>query len=186
MDRPRMRVSSVVLGAADPQALADFYHQLLGWEIAEQYPARPGFPPQDGWAMLRPPPGELGLRGLAIQWEPDYLPPIWPPVPGKQQMMLHLDIAAEDLQAAVAWALQAGATLADHQPQDHVRVLLDTVMGYHAVRDEVVRAFNGRVVNGLRSQRLDSYNPVPVDVAACCLPENLGIKRFGAAQQPLS
>jgi hypothetical protein len=40
-------------------------------------------------------------------------------------MMLHLDIAAEDLQAAVAWALQAGATLADHQPQDHVRVLLD-------------------------------------------------------------
>ena len=108
MDRPRMRVSSVVLGAADPNALADFYHQLLGWQIAERYPARPGFPPQDGWAMLRPPPGELGLRGLAIQWEPDYLPPIWPPVPGKQQMMLHLDIAAEDLQAAVAWALQAG------------------------------------------------------------------------------
>ena len=125
MDRPRMRVSSVVLGAADPNALADFYHQLLGWQIAERYPARPGFPPQDGWAMLRPPRGELGLRGLAIQWEPDYLPPAWPPVPGKQQMMLHLDIAAEDLQAAVAWALHAGATLAGHQPQDHVRVLLD-------------------------------------------------------------
>jgi len=125
MDRPRMRVSSIVLGAADPKALADFYQRLLGWEITEQYPAQPGLPPQDGWAMLRPPPGEPGLRGLAIQWEPDYLPPAWPPVPGKQQMMLHLDIAVEDLLAGVAWALHAGATLADHQPQDHVRVLLD-------------------------------------------------------------
>jgi catechol 2,3-dioxygenase-like lactoylglutathione lyase family enzyme len=125
MDRPHMRVSSVVLGAADPKALAGFYHRLLGWEITEQYPARPGLPPQDGWAMLRPPPGEPGLQGLAIQWEPDYLPPAWPPVSGKQQMMLHLDIAVEDLLAGVAWALRAGATLADHQPQEHVRVLLD-------------------------------------------------------------
>lgn len=125
MDRPRMRVSSVVLGAAEPLALAAFYHRLLGWAVAEQYPARPGYPPEDGWAILRPPAGEPGLRGLAIQWEPGYVPPTWPPADGEQQMMLHLDIAVEDLEAGVAWALQAGATEAGHQPRDRVRVLLD-------------------------------------------------------------
>jgi len=40
-------------------------------------------------------------------------------------MMMHLDIAVDDIEAGVAWALQAGATLAGYQPQEHVRVLLD-------------------------------------------------------------
>ena len=40
-------------------------------------------------------------------------------------MMIHLDIAVEDLDAAVAWARESGATLAEHQPQDRVRVVLD-------------------------------------------------------------
>ena len=125
MDRPPMRISSVVIGAADPAALALFYQRLLGWAVTEQYGPRPGFPPQDGWAMLRPPAGQGGLRGLAIQWEPGYEPPAWPPVLGQQQMMLHLDIAAQDVQAAVAWALDAGATLAGHQPRESIRVMLD-------------------------------------------------------------
>jgi catechol 2,3-dioxygenase-like lactoylglutathione lyase family enzyme len=74
MDRPRMRVSSVVLGAADSKALADFYHQLLGWEIAAQYPARPGFPPQDGWAMLRPPPASPGSGASPSSGNPTTCP----------------------------------------------------------------------------------------------------------------
>jgi len=125
MDAPRMLVSSVVLGAPNPNVLAAFYQRLLGWIVVEEYSARPGFPPEDGWAMLRPPAGGPGLRGLSVQWEPDYVAPVWPPVSGEQQMMLHLDIAVDDLEAAVAWALEVGATLADHQPQNHVRVLLD-------------------------------------------------------------
>lgn len=40
-------------------------------------------------------------------------------------MTSHLDIAVDDLQAGVDWARQAGATLADYQPQEHVRVMLD-------------------------------------------------------------
>jgi hypothetical protein len=40
-------------------------------------------------------------------------------------MMIHLDIEADDLDDAVAWAIEAGATLAEHQPQEGVRVLLD-------------------------------------------------------------
>jgi hypothetical protein len=40
-------------------------------------------------------------------------------------MMSHLDIAVEDLDAGMAWAIDAGATLAAHQPQRHVRIILD-------------------------------------------------------------
>ena len=40
-------------------------------------------------------------------------------------MQLHLDIAVEDLAAAVAFAVAAGAVEAGSQPQDDVRVLLD-------------------------------------------------------------
>ena len=75
--------------------------------------------------MLAPPPDHEGLLALAVQYEPDYLPPVWPPTAGEQGMMMHLDIAVDDLYEAVAWALEAGATLAEHQPQDQVRVLLD-------------------------------------------------------------
>jgi catechol 2,3-dioxygenase-like lactoylglutathione lyase family enzyme len=120
-----MRVTSAVLGAPDPRALAAFYERFLGWELVTSEPARPGFPEEDGWAMLRPPPDATGLLALSFQYEPEYVPPVWPPVAGEQAMMLHLDIEVEDLDTAVAWALASGATLAGYQPQAGVRVLLD-------------------------------------------------------------
>ena len=40
-------------------------------------------------------------------------------------MMLHLDIAVDDLAAAVDDAVGLGATVAGYQPQDDVRVMLD-------------------------------------------------------------
>jgi hypothetical protein len=40
-------------------------------------------------------------------------------------MMVHLDIMVDDLEAAGADAVAAGATLAEFQPQDDVRVYLD-------------------------------------------------------------
>jgi catechol 2,3-dioxygenase-like lactoylglutathione lyase family enzyme len=108
-----MRISATVLGAPDPQALAAFYARLLGWTVVDNQPF---------WAMVRPP---AGGTGLSFQHEPDYVPPVWPPAPGEQQMMSHLDIAVEDLDAGMAWAQEAGAKLADFQPQEHVRVMLD-------------------------------------------------------------
>jgi catechol 2,3-dioxygenase-like lactoylglutathione lyase family enzyme len=113
MEGPRMRISASVLGAPDPPALGAFYARLLGWTVVESHPV---------WVRVRPP---SGGTGLSFQHEPGYVPPVWPPVPGEQQMMSHLDIAVEDLAAGVAWALEAGAMLAEYQPQDHVRVLLD-------------------------------------------------------------
>ncbi len=113
MGRPRVRFRAAVLGTDDPGRLARFYSELLGWPVAED---------QGEWVVLRDPGGGTGL---SFQYEPHHTPPVWPPEPGKQQMMIHLDIGVDDLEAGVELALTAGARLAEHQPQDDVRVLVD-------------------------------------------------------------
>jgi catechol 2,3-dioxygenase-like lactoylglutathione lyase family enzyme len=113
MQRPRTRLSATVLGAPDPRALGAFYARLLGWTVVTN---------ESGWVRVRPPSGETGL---SFQAESDYVKPVWPPRPGEQQMMSHLDIGVDDLEAGVAWAIAGGATLAEFQPQEHVRVMLD-------------------------------------------------------------
>lgn len=115
MTRPRMRLSATVLDAPDAPALASFYERLLGWKRVADEPE---------WVTLHPPDGG---SGLSFQAEPNFVAPTWPSVPGAQLMMLHLDIAVEDLDAGVDWAVEAGARLADFQPQDDVRVMLDPV-----------------------------------------------------------
>jgi hypothetical protein len=40
-------------------------------------------------------------------------------------MMLHLDFEVSDLEQAVAHAIELGGELADFQPHDDVRVILD-------------------------------------------------------------
>jgi catechol 2,3-dioxygenase-like lactoylglutathione lyase family enzyme len=118
-----MRLSGPTLDASDAIGLAEFYERLLGWPITDRIEVpRPDYPPGDGWAMLRSPSGHLKIE---IQGAHYYTPPVWPPVPGEQQMMVHLDIAVDDLDAAVSWAIEAGAKLADHQPQSGARVMLD-------------------------------------------------------------
>src|SRR5438067_13894615 len=123
MTQPRMRVAGVVIGAPNPRALAAFYARLLGWTVVDEAGPRPGAPPEDGWVQLRPPSGEPGVS-LSFEFEADYVPPAWPSVAGEQQIMTHIDIAGEDLDEAVAWAVEAGATPPAHPPQTHVRVLL--------------------------------------------------------------
>jgi catechol 2,3-dioxygenase-like lactoylglutathione lyase family enzyme len=112
---PPMRVSGIVLDAPDPRQLADFYHRLLGWPVKKSEP---------DWVMLAPP---YDGPGLSFQTEPAYVRPVWPSGTTHQQMMLHLDIEVEDLAAAGAHAEASGATLAEFQPQDDVRVYLDPV-----------------------------------------------------------
>ncbi len=110
---PRLTLSGTVLGAPDAQDLADFYRRLLGWETEQDEP---------GWVKLRAPGGGAGL---SFQTESDHVPPAWPAGSDQQQMQLHLDILVDDLDAAGAHAVSAGATLAEYQPQDDVRVYLD-------------------------------------------------------------
>jgi catechol 2,3-dioxygenase-like lactoylglutathione lyase family enzyme len=113
MTRPRMTLTATVLGAPDAQELAGFYRQLLGWPIRTD---------ESDWVTLAAPGGGAAL---SFQTEADHVRPTWPAGQGDQQMMAHLDIEVDDLDAAGAHALAAGAVLADFQPQDDVRVYVD-------------------------------------------------------------
>ena len=117
MDAPRMSLSGIVLDTPDPRELAAFYQRLLGWPVQQDEPT---------WVKLSSPEGG---PGLSFQLEPAYRRPSWPikdgGTPGQQQMMIHLDIKVDDLEAAGRHAMAAGAVLADYQPQQDVRVYLD-------------------------------------------------------------
>lgn len=113
MQKPRTELVSTVIGAPDPITLARFYRDLLDWDITFESPE---------WVKLcRPDTG----TGLSFQLEEDHAPPVWPAGRSDQQMQMHLDIRVEDLDAGVARARQLGAELANFQPQDDVRVMLD-------------------------------------------------------------
>jgi catechol-2,3-dioxygenase len=101
------------LEAPDPQALADFYSAVLGWPVAQR--------DEHGAAI------QLGEANAFISFQEaaDYVRPAWPAEPGKQLMMMHIDVAVDDLAQAVAAAQELGATLAGSQPQDNCTVLLD-------------------------------------------------------------
>ncbi len=105
-------LSGIVLDCADADALADFYHRLLGWPREEAGPS---------WAALASP---MGFT-LAFQAVPDYVPPVWPWAPEGQNQMLHLDWHVPDLETAVAFACSCGATLASTQYFATSRTLLD-------------------------------------------------------------
>ena len=112
---PTVRLAAPVLGTPDPQGLARFYQRLLGWPLRDDEP---------DWATLRP---ADGGTGLSFQLEPDHEPPVWPPQPGTQQMQVHLDLRADDLDAASAMAEEAGAVrLGGHtDDEEEVRVFAD-------------------------------------------------------------
>lgn len=110
---PSFQLTATVLDAVDARVLAAFYHRLFpDWVFRSDEP---------GWATLRTP----GGRGLSFQDEPNHVPPVWPAGNGDPRMQLHLDIEVDDLDAAGAVVVAEGATLADFQPQDDVRVYLD-------------------------------------------------------------
>jgi catechol 2,3-dioxygenase-like lactoylglutathione lyase family enzyme len=108
-----LTITTVNIGAPDPGALATFYRRLLGFETRAEEPH---------WVLLEDPEGGVAL---SFQTEEHHTPPVWPAGPGDPQMMLHLEIRVDDLESATAHAVACGATLADFQPQDDVRVCLD-------------------------------------------------------------
>ena len=113
MSAPRLRIAGTVLSTRDAQALAGFYERLLGW---------PRLMDEPGWVVLR---AEPAGHGLSFHDDVEYVRPTWPSSAGEQQMMVHLDIATDDLDAAVAHAIECGAVRAGYQPQEGVTVMLD-------------------------------------------------------------
>ena len=104
----------VVIDAPEPLALARFYADLMDWKIVKNDPDFVGIAPMGDH-----------VEYFAFQRSPEYVAPVWPPQDGRQQMMAHLDLEVPDLDVAEAAAVQAGARVADFQPQDSVRVMLD-------------------------------------------------------------
>ncbi len=100
--------------APDPAALARFYSELIGWPVVHEEP---------GTTVLAT--AADGSAFVVFQQATDYERPVWPPSEGHQRPMMHFDFQVADLDSAVAEARALGADLAGHQPQPHVRVLLD-------------------------------------------------------------
>lgn len=121
MERPRLQLTSITVGTDDPEGLARFYRELLGYRMTANDPATDELL---GWAQLRPPAGEPGPT-LNFEGERQFRRPTWPAVSGAQNATQHLDIWVDDLVEATDWAVACGAVLAESPPQDDVRVLFD-------------------------------------------------------------
>ena len=107
---PIARLSTIALDCRDPQALAEFYSQLTGWEIG---------PLDDDWIEL----SSDGAVTIAFQLAPDHQPPEWPSAGRPQQA--HLDFDVDDLDVGEAATVALGARKADVQPGETFRVFID-------------------------------------------------------------
>lgn len=103
------RVAMVTVDCADPTAEAEFWAAMTGGKVlaaSEDYAMVSGEGPALGFGRVE-----------------EYEPPAWPNPRGTKQY--HLDLAVTDVPAAERRALDLGASLADPQPGETWRVLLD-------------------------------------------------------------
>lgn len=125
MDKPiRMELGALTIACARPRMLANFYSALLGWPYVRVEEPGPSGPPEAPYALVCPPDG-VHAPALNFEYDRHYRRPVWPSADGEQIATQHLDVGVKDLDEAVAWAVQCGATLADPQPASHFRVMLD-------------------------------------------------------------
>jgi predicted enzyme related to lactoylglutathione lyase len=103
------RLAMVTLDTADAEASAAFWSGMLGWDVAHS---------ERDYAMLAGPSNALGFGRVE-----GYVAPGWPNENGSKQF--HFDLAVDDLDAAQEAAVELGATVADPQPGETWRVLLD-------------------------------------------------------------
>lgn len=104
------RTVFVTLDCADPLPLAQFWAAMLDGEIRIVSAATVGVRTSSVW-----------ITAMRVA---DYRPPTWPE-PGVPKQ-IHLDLAVDDLPAAVAEAERHGATPTGFQPApDLRRVMLD-------------------------------------------------------------
>ena len=99
---PVAALRAVIMDCADPEALARFYQELTGMEIAFSV---------DGF---------VGLAGgsatdLGFQRVDGYRAPQWPSQDAPQQF--HLDFGVTDIERAEREVLALGATVLDRKPE---------------------------------------------------------------------
>jgi predicted enzyme related to lactoylglutathione lyase len=93
-------LAMVNLDCDRPPVLAEFYHQVLGWEITHS---------QDEYAMISD-----GSTAIGFGKIDGYRPPQWPDPSIPKQF--HLDLYVDDLDKAAAKCLELGGSKADFQP----------------------------------------------------------------------
>ena len=97
----------------DIHIMAEFYHELLGWEKLDMG--------SEEYSALRSPYGWI----LSFQKVDEFARPVWPWTEGKQQPMGHFDYCVENLEEAVKLATQLGATKSEKQYYDTSVVMFD-------------------------------------------------------------
>jgi catechol 2,3-dioxygenase-like lactoylglutathione lyase family enzyme len=100
--RWKMKLTAITIDCPNPQALATFYQQATGMDVAAES--------NDDFAGLV---GEGGLF-VGFQRVDDYQAPRWPDQSEPQQF--HLDFAVDDLDEAEARVLALGAAKPEFQP----------------------------------------------------------------------
>ncbi|HUP87019.1 MAG TPA: VOC family protein [Acidimicrobiales bacterium] len=119
------RLGGICMDCADVEAMARFYGDLFGWEITgrDTPESRLG---GTGWICMSGPEGGPSVSFQAESW---YVPPTWPEDLGQQTKMMHLEVAVDDVEAAVELVLRAGGRVAPSQPADRdtttLRIMLD-------------------------------------------------------------
>jgi len=103
----RIKWQAVMIDSKEHIKLAHFYAKLLDWTVVFDNEEYAGIAPRDTKYGQYP--------GISFQYNPDYLPPVWPAHEGNQQAMEHLDFAVDDLNAAVEHAIACGARKAETQ-----------------------------------------------------------------------
>jgi catechol 2,3-dioxygenase-like lactoylglutathione lyase family enzyme len=104
-----IKLGSVALECPDAAKLAGFYAEITGGKVTYA---------DDGWATVKGPGGRLDF-----QTAPDFAAPTWPDPTSSMQM--HLDFDVDDMAAAEARVLAAGATKFDFQPGTTFQVYAD-------------------------------------------------------------
>ncbi|MBT2505831.1 VOC family protein [Streptomyces sp. ISL-98] len=93
----------------DGRALAEFYAAALGWKVTQTF--------GESAAMVSD-----GTTSYVFYTARDFKAPNWP----QDELVFHLDLAFDDVQAAEKRLLELGATRPGHQPGGaHWTVLLD-------------------------------------------------------------
>jgi len=105
---------SINIDCRRSEILRGFYARLTDWDQ--------GF----HWTALIPE-NRMVVHFMGCDGDFDYVPPVWPEEPGKQQKQMHFNFQVDDLQLAVEEAVRAGAAKAKEQyGGGHFVTMLDT------------------------------------------------------------
>ena len=97
----QIQFGNVMIDCGDDVQLCSFYESLLGWKRDVLF-GRPALISDSRLVFL-------------FSQEDDYVPPVWPEEPNRQQKQIHFDFQVADVQRVVTEAIRLGARRAETQ-----------------------------------------------------------------------